>query len=198
MNKTHRCSLMLCLASLFFFAFIHAARADQVILDSGDTLSGTIEKIVAGKLTLKTDYAGSIDIDITKIKKVSTTSPVEVHLQDGEVLKGQLTTEENGQVKVEGGEQRQATTFDWAKVASINPPPSKWTGSIVVGANDQTGNTHKNGASIAIAASRKTETDKFDLGYQFNYSRRMAQSQRAIITVICIMTISLRRNSMVI
>jgi putative salt-induced outer membrane protein YdiY len=170
MNKTRQCALMLCVVSLFFFAFIQDARADQVILDNGDSLSGTIEKIVAGKLTLKTDYAGSIDIDVSKIKKVSTTSPVEVHLQDGEVLKGQLATTEEGQVKVEGSEQRQATSFDWKNVASINPPPVKWTGSITVGANDQTGNTHRNGASIAIAASRKTETDRFSLGYQFNYS----------------------------
>ena len=171
MNKTHQCALMFCFASLFFFAFIQDVRADQVTLDNGDSLSGTIEKIVAGKLTLKTDYAGSIDIDITKIKKVSTSSPVEVHLQDGEVLKGQLQTTEDGQVKVEGSEQRQATSFDWNKVASINPPPVKWIGSITVGANDQTGNTHRNGASIAIAASRKTETDKFSLGYQFNYAK---------------------------
>jgi putative salt-induced outer membrane protein YdiY len=171
MNKKHRYALTLCLVFLFFFAFTQDVRADQVVLDNGDTLSGTIEKIVAGKLTLKTEYAGSIDIDITKIKKVSTTSPVEVHLQDGEVLKGQLTTEENGQIKVQESEQRQATTFDWIKVASINPPPSEWTGSIVVGANDQTGNTHRNGASLAIAASRKTDIDKFSLGYQFNYSQ---------------------------
>ncbi len=113
-------------------------------------------------------------------------------------MKGQLQTTEDGQVKVEGSDQRQATSFDWNKVASINPPPVKWTGSVTVGANDQTGNTHKNGASIAIAASRKTETDKFSLGYQFNYSKRMTQSRHAIITVIYIMTIFSPRNSMVI
>ncbi len=76
MNKKHQCALMLCLVSLFFFAFIQDVRADQVTSpDNGDSLSGTIEKIVAGKLTLKTDYAGSIDIDITKIKKVSRHPP---------------------------------------------------------------------------------------------------------------------------
>jgi len=171
MDKRHRYTLMACLVSLFFLAFTQDVRADQIILDNGDSLSGTIEKIVAGKLTLKTDYAGPIDIDVSKIKKVSTSSPVEVHLQGGEVLKGQLQTTEDGQVKVEGSDERQTTSFDWKKVASVNPPPSKWTGSITVGANDQTGNTHRNGASIAIAASRKTETDRFSLGYQFNYAQ---------------------------
>jgi putative salt-induced outer membrane protein YdiY len=174
MNIIRQCALMLCLASLFCFVFIDDVRADQVVLDNGDSLSGTVENIVAGKLTLKTEYAGSIGIDISRIKKISTSSPVEVHLQNGEVMKGVLKTAEDGQVTVEGSDARQATTFDWKKVASINPPPIKWTGSVTVGANDQTGNTHRNGASLSIDATRKTETDRFSLGYQFNYAHEDA------------------------
>ena len=60
MDKRHRYTLMACLVSLFFLAFTQDVRADQVMLDNGDSLSGTIEKIVAGKLTLKTDYVGLI------------------------------------------------------------------------------------------------------------------------------------------
>jgi hypothetical protein len=170
MNKRHQCTLFLCLVSLFFFASIEYARGDQVVLDNGDSLSGTIEKIVGGKLTLKTDYAGSIDIDVSKVKIVSTSSPVEVHLQSGEVLKGQLKATEDGKLIVEGSDGREQTSIDWKKVASINPPPAKWTGSITAGAYDQTGNTHRNGASLAIDALRKTDEDRFNLGYQFNYS----------------------------
>ena len=157
-------------ASLFFLLFVQNVMADQVILINGDSLSGTIEKVAGGKLTLKTDYSGPIDIDVTKIKKISTAAPVEVHLQSGEVLKGQLKATEDSQITVERSGERETTSFDWKKVASINPPPSKWTGSITLGANSQTGNTHRNGASFVFDASRKTETDRFSLGYQFNYA----------------------------
>jgi putative salt-induced outer membrane protein YdiY/sRNA-binding regulator protein Hfq len=162
--------LVLCLVTLSIFFVVSEVMADQVVLVNGDTLSGTIEKVAAGKLTLKTDYAGPIDIDISKIKKISTAAPVEVHLQSGEVLKGQLKEGEDGQVIIERSGERETTSVDWKKVASINPPVSKWTGSITLGANSQTGNTRRNGVSLVFDASRKTETDRFSLGYQFNYA----------------------------
>jgi hypothetical protein len=34
------------------------ALADKVVLDNGDTLTGTVVKLEGGKLTLKTEYAG--------------------------------------------------------------------------------------------------------------------------------------------
>jgi putative salt-induced outer membrane protein YdiY len=162
--------LVLVLVSLFFFVLVQEAMSDQVVLVNGDSLSGTIEKVAGGKLTLKTDYSGPIDIDVSKIKKISTDAPVEVHLQSGEVLKGQLKATEDGQVIVERSGERETTSFDWKKVASINPPASKWTGSITLGGNSQTGNTHRNGASFIFDATRRTETDRFSLGYQFNYA----------------------------
>jgi putative salt-induced outer membrane protein YdiY len=170
MLKTTMCRLVLCLVALSGFFFVSEVMADQVVLVNGDILSGTIEKAADGKLTLKTDYSGPIDIDVSKIKKISTAAPAEVHLQSGEVLKGQLKAGENGQVIVESSDEREATSFDWKKVASINPPASKWIGSITLGANSQTGNTRRNGVSLSFDASRKTDTDRFSLGYQFNYA----------------------------
>jgi len=77
---------------------------------------------------------------------------------------------EDSKVIVERSDQREATSVDWKDVTSINPPPSKWTGSITVGANDQTGNTETFGAAIDFKALRQTETNRFSLGYLFNYS----------------------------
>ncbi|HZV47990.1 MAG TPA: DUF481 domain-containing protein [Thermodesulfovibrionales bacterium] len=160
---------------VFLFILVRESLADQVILINGDSLSGTVEKVTDGKLTLKTDYSGPIDIDVSKIKKISTVAPVEVHLQSGEVLKGQLNkATEDSRLIVERIGERETTSIDWKKVVSINPPPTKWTGSITVGGNTQTGNTQRNGASFVFDASRKTEIDRFSLGYQFNYAHEDA------------------------
>lgn len=48
--------------------------ADEVILDNGDKLNGTIVKVEGGKLTLKTDYAGSVEIQVEKIKALLRTN----------------------------------------------------------------------------------------------------------------------------
>jgi hypothetical protein len=47
---------------LFFFLTVEGVMADKVILENGDTLTGTVEKMTEGKLTFKTDYAGTIEI----------------------------------------------------------------------------------------------------------------------------------------
>jgi ribosome maturation factor RimP len=155
---------------IFFFACCRVAAADQITLENGDVLTGTIEKAMSGKLTLKTEYAGSVEIDVTKIRKISSTSPVEIHLQNGEILKGQIRAMEDSKVLIEPSDQRETTAVDWEKIASINPAPSKWTGSITLAGNAQTGNVHRNGASLILDASRKTQIDRFSLGYQFNYA----------------------------
>jgi putative salt-induced outer membrane protein YdiY len=170
MLNSRQYRLVLSLMPLLLFLMLSEVMADQVVLINGDSLSGTIEKVTGGKLTLKTDYSGPIEIDVSKIKEITTSAPVEVHLKNGEILKGRLNTGEHGHVSVEKSGERETTFFDWEKLASINPPPANWAGSITIGANSQTGNTHTNGASVAFRASRKTDKERFSLGYQFNYA----------------------------
>jgi len=164
------CRLLPVVAVLFFLLPVRMAKADRVVLANGDSLSGKIERVVGGKLVLRTEYAGVVEIDAARIRKISTSAPVDVHLADGEVLKGQLSTTEDNRIIAERGPGREATSFDWKQVASINPLPPRWKGSITVAGNVQTGNVHATGASLSLAASKKTETDKFTLIYQFNYS----------------------------
>jgi len=147
------------------------ALADKVVLDNGDTLTGTVVKLEGGKLTLKTEYAGPVEIQAIKIKSIVTDQPVEVHTTTGEVLKGKLKVVESGKLAVEPSPDREATGVDWQKVAAINPPPQGvWTGSIAVGGNLQSGNTDRTGLSVAAGAERRTDRDRFGIGLLFNYT----------------------------
>ena len=156
---------------LSIFSCAEGAFADKVILENGDTLTRTVEKVVDGKLTLKTDYAGPIEIQVAKIKKIFTDSPAEVHLTSGEILKGKIETREDGQVIVEKSAEREATSIELPKIASVNPPPPKiWSGSINLGGIIQTGNTDRKGATVAAQVVRRTENDRFRVQYLFNGS----------------------------
>ena len=146
------------------------AFADRVILENGDTLTGTVEKVMDGKLTLKTDYAGPIEIQVSKVKKIYTDNPAEVHLSSGEILKGKIQTKDDGQVIVEKSVERETTSIELPKIASVNPPPPKqWSGSLNLGGYILTGNTDKKGASVAAQLMRRTDIDRFTLRYLFNY-----------------------------
>ena len=168
---------LLGISVLMLLVWTGGAFADRVILENGDTLTGTVEKVMDGKLTLKTDYSGPIEIQVSKIKKIYTDKPAEVHLTSGEVLKGKIETREDGQVVVEKSAERETTSVDLLKVASVNPPPpKKWSGSLNVGGNIQTGNTDRKGLIVDALAIRKTDQDKIFLHYLFNYAQEKGET----------------------
>lgn len=161
---------LLAVVALPLVLFAGKALADKVVLDNGDTLTGTVVKLEGGKLTLKTDYAGPVEIAAAKIKSIVTDQPVEVHTTSGETFKGKLKVVESGRLVVEPSPEREATALDWQKVAAINPPPQGvWAGSVTVAGSLQSGNTNRTAASIAAAAERRTDRDRFSLGFLYNY-----------------------------
>ena len=172
MYGNSRMMLLMLLVLLSPLVFLSGtALADKVVLENGDALTGTVVKLEGGKLTLKTDYAGPVEIEAAKVKSIVTDQPVEVHTTTGEVLKGKLKMVEPGKLAVEPSPDRAATDVDLQKVAAINPPPQGvWTGSITVGGNLQSGNTDRTGLSVGAGAERRTAKDRFTLGFLFNYT----------------------------
>jgi putative salt-induced outer membrane protein YdiY len=157
---------------MFLFC-VGGALADKVVLVNGDTLTGTVVKAEGGKLTLKTEYSGPIEIDITQIKTITSDNPVEVRLATGEVLKGKLQSLPDGKMVVEKSEERDRAVIDWTKVSAINPPPvvpPQWHGNVTAGGSIQTGNTDRRTAAFAAEAMRKTDDDRLTFRYLFNYA----------------------------
>lgn len=65
--------------------------ADEIVLENGNVLTGTVEKVEKDTMILKTVFSPkSIEIQVAKIKKITTENPVEIHLATGEILKGKL------------------------------------------------------------------------------------------------------------
>jgi putative salt-induced outer membrane protein YdiY len=164
--------------SLYFFLAIFsagAALADEVILENGDKLTGTLVKVEGGKLTLKTDYEGSVEIQVEKIKSIVTDNPAEIKLESGEVLKGKLKTVGEGKLAVEPSPEREAVIVDWKRVVAVNPPPRKLTGNITVGGTSQSGNTDRASASIGAEAAIRSDNDRFSLRFLFNYAQEKGE-----------------------
>ena len=152
--------------------------ADEIVLENGNILTGTVVKVEGGKLTLKTDFSQPVEIQMDKIKKITTDNPVEVHLTTGEIIKGKLKTAEDGRMVIEPSPERGATRIEAKEIASVNPPPKppvKLTGSITLGGNHQSGNTDRAGASVAADASLKTDLNRFSLRFLYNYAKESGQ-----------------------
>ena len=62
------------------------ALADQIRLKNGDQLSGQIIKADGKTLTLKTDYAGAINVSIQSIEQITSDQQLYVALNDGRTV----------------------------------------------------------------------------------------------------------------
>ena len=71
--------------TLVLALFSAASFADEVVLINGDRLTGTVDSVSGGKLLLKTDYAGSIPINLDAIATVSTGEAFNVRYGDRHV-----------------------------------------------------------------------------------------------------------------
>ena len=58
------------------------AMADEILFLNGDRLTGKITKAEGGKLTIKTDTAGEVTVDLAKVKTFSTDEPIVIQSGD--------------------------------------------------------------------------------------------------------------------
>ena len=178
MSKSKRVPFVLAIIFCILWVRAGAGLADEVTLENGDKLTGTIVKVEGGKLALKTDYTGPMEIPLEKIKSIVTDKPSEVHLITGEILKGKLKTTSDGKLAIDPGPPREPTVIDWKNIGAVNPPPvipPQWKGAVNLGGSIQTGNISRATASVGAAASRKTDKDRFGLRFLFNYAEEKSE-----------------------
>ena len=78
------------LASLLFPAIL--AFGDQVTLNNGDRLTGTISKADGKTLVIKTEFAGEVTVQWPAISAIDSAQPLHVALKGGQTVVGALKT----------------------------------------------------------------------------------------------------------
>jgi len=142
-----------------------AARADTVKLKNGDTLTGTIVSVLDGKLTLKTDAAGEIKIDLALIDTFATDGDAKLIVNhpndDGtDVIHSKITAASGGNVTVQSAAGTQ--TVPLGSLKSVNEPDFKetWSGSIVGSSIWTRGNTVNQSTALDLNAVRRGLEDR--------------------------------------
>jgi len=164
-----------------FIVFLCAAMistsvyADEIYLKNGDRLTGKIESLVDGKLILKSDLAGTITIDFSNIKTLSSSDPIEVHLKDGTVLKEKVASAKDNYFAIEETKLLKAQEFEMVSITSINPPippKPKWEGDISAGYSATHGNTNTDSIIASINLRKRTENDRTQLSGDYVRTRQ--------------------------
>ena len=116
-------SRMLLLSALLCVSWISAVCvADEVYLVNGDRITGKVTTLADGKLTVESDLAGKLTIDLNNVTTFKTNEPVEIQLKDGTAFKKQISKAETGRFAVEGDQTLKSQDFNVASIVVINPP----------------------------------------------------------------------------
>ncbi|MGI3129898.1 DUF481 domain-containing protein [Halopseudomonas pachastrellae] len=158
--------------------------ADTLWLDNGDRVSGKVEFLDAGKLVLRTEYAGTLSINTSRIRTFTSDEPVLVRLGNGDEYTVQLAeAEEPGQVMLRVP-NRQPIATDIARIDRLLVPrplvhDMVWEGDIdaELDIKDASG-TEKRDVDVDIASSLQHGRWRHDmtLEYDRDYSNDVKTS----------------------
>jgi putative salt-induced outer membrane protein YdiY len=154
---------------------VAAARADEVTFKNGDRLTGTIISAAGGKLVIKTDAAGEVTVDMSKVKTFATAEPVRLRVGEQPPLSSPVSPGAEGEVQAEVTPGSPPEPVPIKSITAINPPLPAWTGSLVLNGAFTTGNSVTQQIGFSFAASKRWEADRLSFGAQYSYGREKDQ-----------------------
>lgn len=97
------------------------AKTDLITVVNGDQITGAVNAMTAGKLSVSTSYAGTVNIKWREIEQIESRYLYEIRLDDGERIYGRFTTNttENQLTLRVSGTNRQVEIDDIVEVRSI-------------------------------------------------------------------------------
>lgn len=171
MSKHARFGAVLFVVAALVFITLRPALADEIVFANGDRLTGTITQAAGGKVTIKTDVAGEVTVELAKVKTFSTTAPVQLHVGDKLVVTAPVAAGPDGSVQTTppgGG----PVTVAIKDISTINPPPVKWTGAVTLNGMLTRGNSNTESLGFTADAVRRAEKDRISAGAGYLYGRQ--------------------------
>jgi putative salt-induced outer membrane protein YdiY len=157
------------------------ALADQVSLNNGDRLTGSIVKADSKDLMLQTDFAGMVSVHWASIVSVESQTPLHLELQSGRTVSGPVKTSDGAfEVSTRAGEiqvsKAEITAIrndeeQQSYERSFDPPFSaNWVGGMNVGFALTRGNSRTKNLALGFNADRETRNDKLSIYANSVYS----------------------------
>lgn len=163
-------------------ALASMAAADTLVMKNGDHLTGTIEGSDGKVITFKTDYAGEIKVEWSRVKESTTEKPLYVVRNNKTTLNGTMTAEDSNVTvhTTSAGD----VTVPLSEIAVIRSPAQQqayektlhpsllgaWTGGGSLGFALARGNSDTTNLAVGFNADRKTLSDEIKMYLSSIYS----------------------------
>ena len=152
-----------------------ALRADVIETREGARLTGHVAKITGGKISIETDYAGTITVDQTHVVRIETDRPLSVRLVDGARADGRVTTRGDRieVVAAAGPVAAPITAIAAGWVPGTPEPPGlrprhHWSYEAAVDITGKSGNHHQLGTAYGATATLTRLRDTLVLSTSYN------------------------------
>jgi hypothetical protein len=138
--------------------------ADEVIFENGERFIGTFQRVEGKQLIFKSEIAGEVSVDISKIKDIYSDKLLEILLDDGTLLRGKTIKREEGTFIVQEETEEEGQTFVKANLYDIYPAPRpkvKWSGNISAGFKSSHGSSFSEDTTVDWGFRLRTKKHRF-------------------------------------
>ena len=138
--------------------------ADEVVFKNGERLIGTFQRVEGKTLIFKSEIAGEISVDISKIKDMYSEKPLEILLDDGTLLKGTRIRREEDIFIVQEETEAQEKTFANTDLYDIYPAPRpkvKLSGNLSAGFKSSHGSSFSEDTAVDWCFRLRTKKHRF-------------------------------------
>ncbi|GEM_PF-4041636 len=184
------------------FSITQATFADNIVLENGDKITGKIINLINEQLKIKTNYAGILKIDATKILSINTTKPQQILWKDGSISNIALKPDNDGGIYLNKPLPKPfwETNLYWipkllnlntdnpkikdtpylpnaiSEIKAINADTSKWCGYLLAGGNYSSGNTNRRNFDFATEFKRDLKHASIAVKYRGEFAKEENQT----------------------
>ena len=187
MNKKR---LVLCFATAAGALF-----ADEIRLQDGGMFNGEILSISESSIEIQTDFAGTLQVDRTRISGFSADSPLFVRLANGEVRSGTISSPQSGALEIAAAENTVRTPLASVRQGWLTPQEDpkrvealaaeeekgrQWKYRAVANFSGKSGNSDEKRIGVGLVAKLVGEKDelRLDGAYDSRESNGTTSSDR--------------------
>lgn len=146
-----------------------SAHADSVVVRNGDLLSGTVQHMSSGVLTIQSHYAGAVTVPWGEVATIATDEPVTLILKEGEAPeRGVLELSDAGSFMLQPKDASlPPQKIELSRVLFLNPTPSESGSGVEYKRHFNLSGSRTQGNSVGAAAAFEGELEARAKTYRY-------------------------------
>jgi len=151
-----------------------SARADVIELENGSTIIGTIFRMDGKKILVRTDFAGVLSVEASRVLTYTTDHPVYVAFPGHDPVRGKLTYTRK-QTRIDAADGKVMVSSDapeqvWPEDAP-DPRARRWDFEVGLDAGGKTGNAERLSVGSRAQAKLQGPRDRLLLYLRYAYAK---------------------------